>query len=969
MTEFAATYVSSNSFTVPGNEKAFFPVDVIVRVDCGGWVYSPVESSDYSSPNTTITLSNAVLTNPCGAVEVSVCSPDGVPIHDHSNSTQGGSGIVGLPPAHEWSGTQIRFRNPDGSWGSYEEISGLEQTYIIGRAGETLAFADFVYVNNLSANWNKAEEDSFKRPVGVVTEPLGITTGYGVTGKITVHGLVTNESWNLMPGYHYYFTESGMSTTPNDYPIGWAISYTELFFLSEGGSATSDGASFSLLGTATYDLDEFDFVLLNGSGEWVKLNKDDFNVTFNVASIGIVTNPAGILHGDAGWITIGGVIINPNWTWTPGSKLYVGNTIGTISHTPGTKAICVGEALSATEIYLRQPILDIDSYSMKFTVKGQAGESLTAGKICYQKSSNGKWHLAQADGTTEEKKAKGICLTNTNSDAYCIFLIMGYCDLGISPYPIGTILYLSDTPGNVSDTPGTNEIPIGFVPVVGDEIFFSPSEAIPDIPDIPDDPGLFTISEAGDALYQYDVICFAGGALQDWRKAPMSAPDYGPPSAIVTAPGIAQGDPGEARSVGIVTNESWTWTEGSKLYLSSTVAGQITEDPTSNIVLGYALTPTSIVFIPIGPISGDPLPSGNDQDILKLDGTDPVWSSGPVVGPDYCPPDIYYKDADEIYVPAGYYNKCGPRINGRYYQNAYYSHYWQVDTDFAVDIDAVFSAVPTKSPGMIDGAKVNSSWYSVWMIGPDPEDILILPYIRVKTITYSSPSTTINPGSHNNYTVAAAGFFTSDDAFNGCYLNKIQRRGSVRDFVIDDCVNTTPDQIIVAEDMTGSVAVGDWLLMSPGSYATEGKSLYLGTIQIDSSGDLREFYKDGWVTQIRSSTSSSLNNSTSAATTDLAVNVPPVAVRIGGHVALQQDGSCKGVVAKFYRGTDTAYNLLVARNTFGTANTSIIFTTHITLPLSLVSAIHNVCVYLDPSTGADTSSMTSATLSVSYWKE
>lgn len=36
----------------------------------------------------------------------------------------GAQGNTGLPPAHEWDLTQLRFRNPDGSWGSFVDLKG-----------------------------------------------------------------------------------------------------------------------------------------------------------------------------------------------------------------------------------------------------------------------------------------------------------------------------------------------------------------------------------------------------------------------------------------------------------------------------------------------------------------------------------------------------------------------------------------------------------------------------------------------------------------------------------------------------------------------------------------------------------------------------------------------------------------------------------------------------------------------------
>ena len=39
---------------------------------------------------------------------------------------QGPPGPQGLPPAHEWNSTYLRFRNPDGSWGTYVDLKGVK---------------------------------------------------------------------------------------------------------------------------------------------------------------------------------------------------------------------------------------------------------------------------------------------------------------------------------------------------------------------------------------------------------------------------------------------------------------------------------------------------------------------------------------------------------------------------------------------------------------------------------------------------------------------------------------------------------------------------------------------------------------------------------------------------------------------------------------------------------------------------
>lgn len=48
---------------------------------------------------------------------------------------QGPQGPVGAIPAHEWNGTQIRFQNPDGSWGPWVDLVGPAGPCGIGSPG------------------------------------------------------------------------------------------------------------------------------------------------------------------------------------------------------------------------------------------------------------------------------------------------------------------------------------------------------------------------------------------------------------------------------------------------------------------------------------------------------------------------------------------------------------------------------------------------------------------------------------------------------------------------------------------------------------------------------------------------------------------------------------------------------------------------------------------------------------------
>jgi hypothetical protein len=40
------------------------------------------------------------------------------------NGNDGNDGATGLAPEHEWNDTELRFRNPDTSWGPYTDLKG-----------------------------------------------------------------------------------------------------------------------------------------------------------------------------------------------------------------------------------------------------------------------------------------------------------------------------------------------------------------------------------------------------------------------------------------------------------------------------------------------------------------------------------------------------------------------------------------------------------------------------------------------------------------------------------------------------------------------------------------------------------------------------------------------------------------------------------------------------------------------------
>jgi hypothetical protein len=91
-----------------------------------------------------------------------------------------------------------------------------------------------------------------------------------------------------------------------------------------------------------------------------------------------------------------------------------------------------------------------------------AGEALTAGKVCYLKSTDGKIYKAQADGTAEEATFKGIALNDAGADQPVILATGGSLTIG-GTVVVGTVYAISAAAGGIApwaDLVTTNKVTI-----------------------------------------------------------------------------------------------------------------------------------------------------------------------------------------------------------------------------------------------------------------------------------------------------------------------------------------------------------------------------------------------------------------------------------------------------------------------------------------------------------------------------
>jgi hypothetical protein len=104
---------------------------------------------------------------------------------------------------------------------------------------------------------------------------------------------------------------------------------------------------------------------------------------------------------------------------------------------------------------------------------------------------------------------------------------------------------------------------------------------------------------AGEALSQYDAVYQDTADSGEWKKGDADAAASALVMGVVTeSGGIADTETGEITLLGEITNGSWSWTAGAKLYPSAT-AGAFAESAGANGgVVATALTATKIFFNP-----------------------------------------------------------------------------------------------------------------------------------------------------------------------------------------------------------------------------------------------------------------------------------------------------------------------------------------------------------------------------------
>lgn len=188
----------------------------------------------------------------------------------------GADGLNGNPPAHEWSGTSIRFQNPNGTWGDWVNLGGNSYT---PKMAEYTHSAGNQSINNstlVAIYWNtEIREDSCfvhdhysQSPRVYLTE----TGWYKVSYNISTQ----SQSNNTYSNINCYLRENGSTKIiPSD---SYAYDYNR-----SGANDATNSASFLFQNTAANNYVEVvcsqgvtnTNVLTLGNQVWILLEKID----------------------------------------------------------------------------------------------------------------------------------------------------------------------------------------------------------------------------------------------------------------------------------------------------------------------------------------------------------------------------------------------------------------------------------------------------------------------------------------------------------------------------------------------------------------------------------------------------------------------------------------------------------------------------------------------------------------------
>jgi hypothetical protein len=267
---------------------------------------------------------------------------------------------------------------------------------------------------------------------------------------------------------------------------------------------------------------------------------------------------------------------------------------------------------------------------------GTAGESLSQFDLVYL-NADGKWYKAKADAETTASsyglvtQSGGISLNGSGTISGPGMLT------GMSGLTPGAIYYLSNATAGAWTTAapviGSWEVCLG-IALSSSTFLFEPGYIAFQRTEDLDNTVMGT---AGEVLAEFQVVYSDPADSGKYKKAKNNgtARQASAVGLVVEVGGIGNGSVGRIRTLGKISNGSWSWTPGDDLYLDSTSGGLIATKPSTIgeyvTHLGYAISATDIWLFPVpsSQIISSLGPTGPTGPQGSLGQTGPTGPQGP----------------------------------------------------------------------------------------------------------------------------------------------------------------------------------------------------------------------------------------------------------------------------------------------------------------------------------------------------
>jgi hypothetical protein len=158
-----------------------------------------------------------------GDTEILFSDGNTVIVKKGDKGNKGDGGENGLAPEHEWSGTFLRFKNPNNTWGSYTNLKGDKGNKgDIGESGESIEIVSYSY--DLFGNTDILFSDA--STVKVLRGQTGLSSYNFTNGTIldTINvklgGSLTENTTIATDGYSFYLGDNFASLRYNQFNAG-----------------------------------------------------------------------------------------------------------------------------------------------------------------------------------------------------------------------------------------------------------------------------------------------------------------------------------------------------------------------------------------------------------------------------------------------------------------------------------------------------------------------------------------------------------------------------------------------------------------------------------------------------------------------------------------------------------------------------------------------------------------------------